>query len=120
MTRKQNNQKLNEVLGQMRDTVSILTEKAPVNANTGREYKNGNRQILIEAAAIKGYASNEWATMKQWNAIHYNVAKREKGTLITYTVLQPSNGELVEVQQTAFVFNRCQLAGFQQAANRTV
>ena len=70
MTRKQNNQKPNKVLDQMLDTVTLLTRKAPVNANTGREYKNGNCQVLIEAAATKGYTSNEWATMKQWNAIH--------------------------------------------------
>ena len=53
--------------------------KNPINFATGKDYKNDNAKILSEAMVQHGYTSNEWATMKQWNAQNETVRKGQKG-----------------------------------------
>lgn len=72
-----------------------------VNFVTGREYKGDNAQRLNDEMSGKGYTSNEWATLKQWNANGEVVRKKEKGVKITFN---SKKGE-----KHAFLFNRCQL-----------
>ena len=77
------------------------TSNIPSNPNTERAYKGENAEILLQAAQERGYSSNEWATLKQWNAMNECVSKNQKGTKI---VFQTPKGEVV-----AFLFNRNQL-----------
>ncbi len=79
-----------------------LDKPAQFNFKTGREYRGLNADLLTEYAKSKSYKSNEWATLKQWNAINEVVRRREKGFQISFV-----NGKGNEV--TAFLFNRDQL-----------
>ncbi len=83
---------------------------APVNFVTGMTYKGDKVKILQEAAATKGFTSNEWATMNQWNKVKRSIARGEHGTAITYTRILESEDGPVEILDTAWVYNREQLA----------
>lgn len=50
----------------------------PVNALTGAEYRGSNILSLWVAGMAKGYASNRWATYKQWAQLGAQVRKGEK------------------------------------------
>lgn len=56
----------------------------PVNAATGKDYSGSNVMILWCAAMAKSYASNNWATYKQWAALGAQVRKGEKATTGIY------------------------------------
>ncbi len=53
-----------------------------INATTGKAYTGGNVTELIAA----GFASNEWATYKQWQGEGLQVQRGQKGTRITKMV----------------------------------
>ena len=55
----------------------------PRNAATGRQYQGINVFLLWMQSLRKGYSSNQWMTFKQAQSLEANVAKGEKGTLIT-------------------------------------
>jgi antirestriction protein ArdC len=56
----------------------------PVNAVTGQGYRGVNILSLWVTALERGYASGEWATLKQWNAKGASVRKGEKATPIVF------------------------------------
>lgn len=82
----------------------------PVNFITGKSYLNEKAHELQIVAQEKGYTSNEWATMNQWNSSKRSIARGEKGTPIRYARILESDEGPVEVVETTFLFNRCQLA----------
>ncbi|MBS1778040.1 MAG: DUF1738 domain-containing protein [Bacteroidetes bacterium] len=79
--------------------------KNPINFATGKEYRNDNAQLLLDAMKQNNYSSNEFATMKQWNAQNETVRKGQKGVRITF---ESRAGETV-----AFLFNREQLVVYE-------
>ena len=56
----------------------------PVNAVTGQPYRGVNILSLWVTALGRGYASGEWATLKQWNAKGATVRKGEKASPIVF------------------------------------
>ena len=54
----------------------------PVNAASKRGYRGMNVLALWAAARAKGYASNVWATYKQWQELDAQVREGEKATLV--------------------------------------
>jgi antirestriction protein ArdC len=54
----------------------------PVNAASKRGYRGINVLALWAAARAKGYASNVWATYKQWQELDAQVREGEKATLV--------------------------------------
>lgn len=82
----------------------------PVNFITGKPYMGEKADELQLAALEKGYTSNEWATMNQWNSSKRSIAKGEKGTPVKYARILESDEGPVKVEETTYLFNRCQLA----------
>lgn len=84
-------------------------DNMPTNAFTGKEYFGNNADILLEAAASKGFDSIEWATLKQWNKLRRSISAKAKATRITrYERIETVDA--VEYQPVSvYVFNRCQL-----------
>lgn len=61
----------------------------PTNAATGASYSGSNILSLWVAGMAKGYASNRWATYKQWAELGAQVRKGEKSaTGIYFTMLE--------------------------------
>jgi antirestriction protein ArdC len=61
----------------------------PCNAITGAKYRGSNILTLWVAGMQHGYASNRWATYKQWAANGAQVRKGEKATAgIFYTITE--------------------------------
>lgn len=87
----------------------------PLNGTTRKTYRGINTLILWLAAEEKGYASNEWATFKQWGANGTYVRKGEKGTpIVFYKILEKGEGEEKDtfpMLRVSWVFNRAQLDG---------
>lgn len=52
----------------------------PTNAVTKKAYQGGNAIVFMFLGAAKGYASNLWATYRQWETLGGQVRKGEKGT----------------------------------------
>lgn len=81
--------------------VEILSNPAtePMNPVTGRAYTRTNKTTL-ENMTSHGYASNVWATYKQWKELGLVVRKGEKGTPIVrmpiVTNKETGEGELVK------------------------
>lgn len=97
----------------------------PRNGYTGRQYAGINVLLLWLTVTERGYASNEWFTMRQTNALGARVRKGEHGTLVTFwrtiTVQDGSEAERgiddepsereVPFLKCYTVFNREQLDG---------
>lgn len=85
----------------------------PINATTNKTYRGINTLILWLAADTNGYASNEWATFKQWSANGRYVRKDEKGTAILfYKMLEKGEGDdaqRIPMLRVSWVFNTAQL-----------
>lgn len=93
-------------------------EYEPVNAFTGRAYYGDNKARLQEAAAAKGYASPQWATLKQWNRLKETIGKGEKGTaIILKRQTVTTDGEAIQTEETAFVFHCMQLESAKVPSN---
>ena len=56
----------------------------PANAATGSAYRGVNIVALWVEAAVKGYASNLWATYRQWQALNAQVRRGEHGAVIVF------------------------------------
>ena len=56
----------------------------PANASTGKLYRGINPLLLELAALDKGYASRNWATYKQWQALGGQVRGGERGCRIIF------------------------------------
>ncbi|MCF6207510.1 MAG: ssDNA-binding domain-containing protein, partial [Sulfurovum sp.] len=58
--------------------------REPVNANTNNAYSGLNKLILSYYAALNGYKSNKWLTMKQVSMKKGKVTKGEKATPVFF------------------------------------
>jgi antirestriction protein ArdC len=92
----------------------------PSNAATGAEYRGSNVLTLWATAMGKGYASNKWATYKQWAAIGGQVRKGEKSAIgIYYNTLERTDdsGDVSKIPfaRPFFVFNAEQVDGYSDA-----
>lgn len=56
----------------------------PRNAVTGKDYRGGNRLILLMEGVDRGYADSRWLTFKQSRDLGGGVNKGEHGTRIEY------------------------------------
>jgi antirestriction protein ArdC len=89
----------------------------PKNAVTGKSYNGVNIILLWGSSIEKQYASNEWASFKQWQSKNEFVRKGEKGSFIVYADSFEKEVE-DEIKKIPFlkysvVFNRCQLASYE-------
>lgn len=71
-------------------------------------------EILHNAAIAKGYTSDEWATMKQWNYHGRSIARGESGVPFTFARTVESDQGPVKEPFTTYLFNRCQLVRVKQ------
>ena len=84
----------------------------PVNASTGNEYRGVNIFSLIGEAQASGYASNQWASYKQWQAKDCQVKRGETGTyIIFYRIIEKEDGDKLPLIRYSKVFNGCQVEG---------
>ena len=100
----------------------------PVNASTGKAYRGINILSLWLAASEAGFATNKWATFKQWLDMGATVRKGEKGSLITYYKTIEREDEEDEdgegrskrgmFAKPSWVFNAAQVTGFADEAPR--
>jgi antirestriction protein ArdC len=58
----------------------IAATGLPFSGHSGKAYRGINIMLL----AMEGRSTNEWRTLKQWNAANKKVAKGEKGTRIVF------------------------------------
>jgi len=87
-----------------------MTQITPqINFVTRKAYKGDMAEILHNVAIAKGYTSNEWATMNQWNKTKRSVAPDQHGVPFTYTRILESDEGSVEQQETTWLYNRYQL-----------
>jgi antirestriction protein ArdC len=56
----------------------------PVNRQTKNTYRGINVVLLWHSADANGFATDEWASYKQWQKLGAQVRKGEKGTMITF------------------------------------
>jgi antirestriction protein ArdC len=95
------------------------TDMRPLKALTGKPYFHDTFVTTLKEAAIaKGYQSPKWATMKQWNSINKSIAKDEHATLVESDDVQEQRTEdgveEVRVPKKTWLFNECQLKGYQR------
>jgi antirestriction protein ArdC len=93
----------------------------PANVVTGNRYRGINIVLLWSAAAKNKFETNEWASFKQWAAKNESVKKGEKGNMVVYydTFEKEHDGEIKKIPflKASYVFNRCQLKGYEPAPN---
>lgn len=87
----------------------------PVNRLSGKAYRGSNVLSLWVTAQLRGYASNQWATFKQWLELGQCVKKGETGTPIVFFgthTKEQDNGETTSyrIARGATVFNLAQVA----------
>jgi len=92
----------------------------PVNATTKREYRGMNVLALWLKSNKMAYASNEWATYKQWGGAGHYVKEGEKGTPILYyrtLEKEQTNGDVKQIPmlRVSWVFNAAQVKGYEPA-----
>ncbi|MFD0750620.1 ArdC family protein [Mucilaginibacter calamicampi] len=91
-------------------------KRLPVNYTTGKQYRGINILLLWCAAMKRGHETQEWASMKQWNAKGESIRKGEKGNLVVYydTFEKEKDGEVQKISflKASYVFNRSQLKGY--------
>lgn len=96
----------------------------PKNAVTGNHYRGINIVLLWGASLDKQFASNEWASFKQWQTKKEAIRKGEKGSMIVYTDTfeKEVDGELKKIPflKYSVVFNRAQLTSFTPEAVESV
>lgn len=92
----------------------------PKNNVTKNRYRGINILLLWGAALDRSYATQEWASFKQWQQKGETVNKGEKGNLVVYydTFDREEDGEIKKIPflKSSYVFNRCQLSGYQPEA----
>jgi antirestriction protein ArdC len=60
------------------------TSRLPTNALTGRRYRGVNVIALWAAAASRGFATERWATYRQWRELGAQVRRGEKASTIVF------------------------------------
>ena len=102
----------------------------PTNVASGKAYRGINTLVLWIAAATRGYASGQWGTYRQWNALGAQVRKGEHATSIVFwkRIGQPDHDSQTDTEdedRVCFVargyavFNRSQVDGY-EAAEQTL
>lgn len=101
---------------------------SPANATTGKTYTGINRLILSLTMHEMGYKENFWVTYKQAEAEGWQVAKGQKGTMLTFYGSAEKDPQANKAQDekeyyrfiNAFtVFNVGQLEGYEAKATIT-
>ena len=97
----------------------------PVNAASKMPYRGVNVLALWVAAQKKCYDSHVWATYRQWKALHAQVRKEEKGTVIVFfkEIERARRGnesdeeapDTMLVARASWVFNSDQVDGWRAA-----
>jgi antirestriction protein ArdC len=91
----------------------------PQNFTTGKRYRGINILLLWTSANNQQFASDEWASFKQWQGKKEVVRKGEKGSLIVYydTFEKEVEDEIKKIPflKMSHVFNRCQLVSYEAA-----
>ena len=91
----------------------------PVNSSTGAAYNGVNILSLWMAQQEKGYACNQWATYKQWEAQGAQVRKGEKASYIVFfkqvTRETDEGEESFPLLRGSAVFNAEQIEGYTAA-----
>lgn len=95
--------------GQWRPCWHGISSGLPINAVTKKRYRGVN----VLSLWTEGYASNRWATFKQWQELGAQVRKGERGTpIIFYKVIE---GETAKddrlILRGSYVFNEAQVEG---------
>lgn len=89
----------------------------PKNNVTKNRYRGINILLLWGSALDRGYATQDWASFKQWQQKGETVNKGEKGNLVVYydTFDREEDGEIKKIPflKSSYVFNRCQLSSYQ-------
>lgn len=95
-------------------------EGDPVNAVTHRNYRGVNVLILWGAAAERSYATNEWASYKQWQSRDAQVRKGERGEqIVFFKVLERKDEDAedgkrrIPLLRFSRVFNADQVDGYE-------
>lgn len=97
----------------------------PLNASTLSHYRGVNILALWIEAMMREYASNHWASYKQWQDLGAQVRKGERGTqIVFYKRLEGEPAEVEDEQgarlrfvaKASHVFNASQVDGFQAPA----
>lgn len=94
---------------------TIAANGIPTNALTKKNYNGANILRLWITGMKRGYASNKWATYKQWLEYGTHVKKDEKGTPIIFykTIITDRNDDgqttsAYSMMRIAWVFNATQ------------
>lgn len=77
----------------------------PSNALTGEHYRGTNILALWAAATGKSYATNRWATYRQWDQLGAQVRKGERGTTVLFWKMAAAKDE-AEIEDEAAGFRR--------------
>lgn len=92
----------------------------PRNLTTGKKYRGANILLLWTSSFNNQLFTDDWASFLQWQDKKEVVRKGEKGTMIVYfdTFEKEVEGkqEKIPFLKQSFVFNRCQLASYDFAA----
>lgn len=110
--------------------VSQAGSGLPINAVTGKPYTGGNVMFLLGTAWANGYATNQWATFKQWREAGYTVIKDEKNTpVVFFKPILVDDGDKVDengkqakkqiwLKRYYQAFNRAQVAPLEDAKQK--
>jgi len=89
----------------------------PLNAVKNTYYRGVNIVLLWGASLQKGFTSDEWATMQQWNSRKEYIRRGEQHSKIFFYEMKEKEveGEIVKrpVLKYFRVFNRCQLQSYE-------
>jgi len=89
----------------------------PQNFTTGKKYRGINILLLWSSAIGHEFATQEWASFKQWQEKKEIIRKGEKGSMVVYydTFEKEVDGEIKKIPflKSSVVFNRSQLASYE-------
>jgi antirestriction protein ArdC len=88
----------------------------PKNLTTGNYYNGINIVLLWSSAMKNNFATDDWASFKQWQSKKESIRKGERGSLVVYydTFEKEVEGEKVKIPflKPYCVFNRSQLTSY--------
>lgn len=106
----------------MKPWAVAAAEGDPVNAVTHRHYRGVNVLLLWSAAVVHGWASNEWASYRQWSSRDAQVRKGEHGEQIVFfkqLVVEDEDAKdgtrKIPLLRFYTVFNADQVDGYEDA-----
>jgi antirestriction protein ArdC len=98
----------------------------PFNESTKRTYRGSNVIMLWMAARAGGYATDQWATFKQWQNLGATVRKGAKGTPVLWFQMLERKGKpakptddddkaKIPCARITYAFNVAQVEGYEAA-----